>query len=96
MAYARVPLKDDSPYDDMVTGLQETVRLGDSSDTCGVVLQDQFHESAIRRLAAELGVPCNKAAIRQKVYDSSDSNQEQTYTFYRCLLSADPAPVTVS
>jgi hypothetical protein len=96
MSYALVPLKDDSPYDDIVTGLQETVRLGDSSDTCGVVLQDQFHESAIRRLAAKLGIPCSKATIRQKVYDPSNSNEEQTYTFYRCLLNAEPAAVTAS
>jgi hypothetical protein len=96
MSYALVPLKDDSPYDDIVAGLQETVQFRDSSDTCGVVLQDQFHESTIRRLAAKLGVSCNKATIRQKVYDPSNSNEEQTYSFYRCILNAEPAAVTVS
>jgi hypothetical protein len=96
MSYALVPLKDDSPYDDIATGLQETMQLGDSSGTCGVVLQDQFHESMIRRLAAKLGIPCSKATIRQKVYDPSNSNEEQMYSFYRCILNAEPSPITVS
>jgi hypothetical protein len=96
MSYALVPLKDDSPYDDIVAGLQDTMQWGDSTGTCGVILQDQFHESMIRRLAAKLGIPCNKVTIRQKVYDPSNSNEEQTYNFYRCIFNAEPVAVTAS
>jgi len=94
MSYSLVSVKEEALYTEIAGGLRCVTELGEGS-TCGIILQDKFHESMARRLAGELGVSCNKVTIRQEVHDRSNSNEVQSYTFFRSVLSGKTAPVTV-
>ncbi len=87
MSYALAAIKEDSQYSEIADGLDSMIRASDGR-TCGIVLQDKFHESMARQLTAKLGTSCKKVTIRQKVHDPSNGNDAQSYTFFRSVLGS--------
>jgi hypothetical protein len=86
MSYALAPMKESASYGEIAAGLT-ALTTPRSLGTCGVLLQDRFHESMARRLASELAVACRKITIRQEVLEPSDSRTPRSYTFLRSAFA---------
>ena len=59
-----------------------------------LIIQDRFKLPLLRKLARALDVSYKKEELKQKVYESINDNEVQTYLYYRCIYNRSGNMVT--
>ncbi len=83
MSYVLDLLEEQSGLKQVCDGIRQLSGLFSRADNQVTILTDRFHESLHKRASRELGGQAEVTNIKQKVYDTDNSNLEHTYTFFR-------------
>ena len=86
LSYVLIPLKKELKHNEIKTGL-EALKKHCSGGSAGLILQDKFRESLARTVGYNLDATTRKGTFQQKVYDPENSNDIQTYEYYRTVIA---------
>jgi len=86
VSYVLDPIKEDMTHKEIQGNIQELLRYCSASASC-LILQDRVRESLLRQTGRLQGVSSHKATLCQKVYDKENSNTEQTYMYFRTIVT---------
>lgn len=80
-SYVLLPLKEEATYMQMKNNLTEIFGKLKSTGV-GLIIQDRFRESLVRKLGILLDSKTQKLSLRQKIYDSKNSHDEFSYEYF--------------
>ena len=85
MSYIMVPLKQEMSHREIERTIDILLNFG-SMTAVGLILQDKFNESLIRRVGRNLARSTRKASLRLAVDEVKLGMKEQTYTYFETLI----------
>jgi SAM-dependent methyltransferase len=83
LGYVLDPITEQVGIEAAVRGIRQLVQTGNPTGGRLLLTQDKFREGLHRDICEGLGVPAEMADLKQRVYDSQNQNEEQTYTYCR-------------
>lgn len=89
MSYVLIPLKEQLTYTKLCAAIDSFIRLFYPLNCSCLIIQDRFRELLIRRVSRLLNSSSEKCQLTQKVYDPDNSNEFQTYTYFRSIISSN-------
>jgi len=90
LGYVLIPLSEKMGVGGTAERFRQLAQTGNQAGGQLLLTQDKFREGLLRSVCRALGVSAEIVDLKQRVYDSQNQNDEQTYTYGRSC-----SPVTV-
>jgi len=83
LGYVLIPLTEQMGTSATAEGIRQLAQMGNPRDGQLLVTQDKFREELHRDICQTLCISGETVDLKQRVYDSQNQNEEQTYTYCR-------------
>lgn len=89
LSYVLTPLKEQMTYSKLCAAIDKFIRLFYPLNCSCLIIQDKFRKPLLKKISRLLNSSSEKCQPAQMVYDPSNSNASQTYTYFRSIVTSN-------